>query len=151
MFTKLLSNSTGKVTFNQALDLGAGGNIAFGTDGTLVINGVIGPITTFAPNRGTLTINSGNITGAIGNNDNSLSEININVIGSTIIDSEINANNLNINSRGNNGDINTAKLDINGIGNIIFYEEVKATNFNINNECGCKCYGKQIIDRRRII
>ena len=69
VFTKLLSmNSTGQVTFNQALDLGAGGNIAFGKDGTLVVNGVTGSVTTSANNQGTLTINSGNINGTIGSN-----------------------------------------------------------------------------------
>ena len=50
-----------------------------------------------------------------GNNDNSLSEVNINSIENTIL----------------NGDVNTARLDINGIGN--FYGEVNATDFNINN------------------
>lgn len=40
VFTKLLSmNSTGQVTFNQELDLGAGGLIVFGDVGTLIANG----------------------------------------------------------------------------------------------------------------
>jgi hypothetical protein len=78
VFTKLLSmNSTGQVTFNEPLDLGAGGNIAFGKDGTLVVNGVTGSVTTSANNQGTLTINSGNINGTIGSNGNSLKLVNI--------------------------------------------------------------------------
>nr|WP_233418802.1 hypothetical protein [Rickettsia tamurae] len=60
VFTKLLSmNSTGQVTFNQALDLGAGGNILFGADGELIVNGITGSVTTSANNQGTLTIQSG--------------------------------------------------------------------------------------------
>jgi len=78
VFTKLLSmNSTGQVTFNQALDLGEDGNIAFGANGTLVVNGVTGSVTTSAPNQGILTINSGNVSGTIGDATNNLNLVNI--------------------------------------------------------------------------
>ncbi|MGN7620290.1 MAG: hypothetical protein ACTJLN_07660 [Rickettsia amblyommatis] len=73
VFTKLLSmNSTEQVTFNQALDLGAGGNILFRADGELIVNGVTGSVTTSANNQGTLTIQSGNVNGTIGANGSSL-------------------------------------------------------------------------------
>ncbi|WP_232504574.1 hypothetical protein [Rickettsia amblyommatis] len=80
VFTKLLSmNSTEQVTFNQALDLGAGGNILFRADGELIVNGVTGSVTTSANNQGTLTIQSGNVNGTIGANGSSLKLINIGV------------------------------------------------------------------------
>ncbi|AAU03915.1 autotransporter domain-containing protein [Rickettsia typhi] len=78
VFTKLLSiNSTGQITFNRTLDLGAGGNIAFGKNGTLVVHGVAGSITTSENNQGILTINSGNVTGTIGANGLGLKLVNI--------------------------------------------------------------------------
>ncbi|WP_232279079.1 hypothetical protein [Rickettsia akari] len=77
VFTKLLSmNSIGQVIFNQALDLGAGGNILFGVDVKLITNGVTGSITTSTNNQGTLIIQSGNVNGMIGANS-SLKLVNI--------------------------------------------------------------------------
>ncbi|WP_198002871.1 hypothetical protein [Rickettsia montanensis] len=78
VFTKLLSmNSTEQVTFDQALDLGAGGNILFRADGELIVNGVTGSVTTSANNQGILTIQSGNVNGTIGANGSSLKLVNI--------------------------------------------------------------------------
>ena len=78
VFTKLLSmNSLGIVTLNEALDLGAGGTIAFGANGTLIVNGITGSVTTSKNGQGTLTINSGNVTGTIGDATNSLLAVNI--------------------------------------------------------------------------
>lgn len=60
VFTKLLSmNSTGQVTFNQALDLGANGNITFGAVGKLTTDaGITGNID-FAGNEGILQLADG--------------------------------------------------------------------------------------------
>ncbi|WP_395477465.1 hypothetical protein [Rickettsia endosymbiont of Pantilius tunicatus] len=69
-------NSLGIVTLNKALDLGAGGTIAFGADGTLIANGITGSVTTSKNGQGTLTINSGSVTGTIGDATNSLLAVN---------------------------------------------------------------------------
>ncbi|WP_341788121.1 hypothetical protein [Rickettsia endosymbiont of Lasioglossum villosulum] len=78
IFTSLLTvNNTNQVTFNQPLNLGTNGQVIYKANGTLVVNGVTGAIITNAPNQGTLTINSGNVAGAIGDATNSLLAVNI--------------------------------------------------------------------------
>lgn len=67
VFTKRFNmNSTGQVTLNQALALGAGGNIAFGADGTLISDGGITGDVDFAGNEGVLQLADGKtITGNV--------------------------------------------------------------------------------------
>ncbi|MGX6960259.1 MAG: beta strand repeat-containing protein [Rickettsia endosymbiont of Pentastiridius leporinus] len=99
IFTKLLSmNSTGQVTFNQALDLGANGQLVYNADGEIVANGITGPVTTSAPDQGTLTIASGGVTGAIGDPVNALLVVNITSNGNVNLGSTVNTGSFNINN-----------------------------------------------------
>ncbi|MDE8611654.1 autotransporter outer membrane beta-barrel domain-containing protein, partial [Rickettsia felis] len=93
IFTKQFNmNNTGQVTLNQVLDLGVGGGVLFAADGKLTANnGISGSVTTATNDTGTLTIGTGNVTGAIGTNGGSkLKEVNFNGVSNvTSIDATI--------------------------------------------------------------
>ncbi|WP_341788120.1 hypothetical protein [Rickettsia endosymbiont of Lasioglossum villosulum] len=138
VFTSLLTvNNTNQVTFNQPLNLGTNGQVIYKANGTLVVNGVTGAIITNAPNQGTLTINSGNITGAIGDATNSLLAVNIAANGNVTLGGTINATSFNINNAGANitaqGQI-TSNVLYNQSGTLNIQNSL--TNIDFNNQNG---------------
>lgn len=160
VFTKLLSmNSTGQVTFNQELDLGAGGLIVFGDVGTLIANGDVtgdidfhGKAGTFELDDGAMIdgsvlgtrgvagtlnfIGDGNVTGNIGT-DAANSPANINIQGdntkNVTIANDIFVGNINFTNGGVlqlSGNLTTPNIDFGANGGTLEFNGNNTYNLN---------------------